>query len=164
MTDAHAGVADVLANGALASLTPDGAFAADVDLVEGENTIVLTARDRVGNETTETRTVAYYDYGTAWQVSGESGRGNMNAFLRLTDSAGRSLRVDSVTAELVDESGAVTVSQPMAFDDGRYKASLGKPAGGATRCGRSWWWTASPSARRARRSCAPASPPRPADF
>ena len=120
----------MLVNGEPASLTSDGAFAADVDLVAGENTIVVTARDRVGNETTETRTVAYFDYDTAWQVTGEVGRGTLTAFLRLTDSAGRSLRVDSVTAELVDEAGVVTVSRSMTFEDGRYKANLGKPAGG----------------------------------
>jgi hypothetical protein len=117
-------------NGTAASLTPDGAFAADVDLVEGENTIVVTARDRVGNETTETRTVAYFDYGTAWQVTGEKGRGTVNALLRLTDSAGRSLQVDSVTAELVDEDGVVQVSQAMVLEDERYKAELGKPPAG----------------------------------
>ena len=130
VTDAHAGVAEVLVNGSAASLTPDGTFAADVDLVEGENTLVVTARDRVGNETTETRTVAYFDYGTAWQVTGEKGRGSLIAFLRLTDPAGRSLQVDSVTAELVDEEGAVQVSRAMVLEDERYKAELGKPPAG----------------------------------
>jgi hypothetical protein len=128
--DAHAGVAEVRVNGAVASLTPDGVFAADVDLVAGENTVTVTARDRVGNETTETRTVAYFDYETAWQVTGANGRGTVVAHLRLTDAAGRSLEVDSVVAQLVDGDGAVTASQAMTFEDGRYVAELGKPAAG----------------------------------
>ncbi|HEX6131743.1 MAG TPA: carboxypeptidase regulatory-like domain-containing protein [Actinomycetota bacterium] len=129
-TDAHAGVAEVRVNGAPASLTSDGAFAADVDLVAGENTLTVTARDRVGNETTETRTVAYFDYDAAWQVTGDKGRGTLVAHLRLTDAAGTSLRVDSAVAELVDAAGAVTASGPMLFEDGRYVAELGRPAPG----------------------------------
>ena len=62
-----------------------------------------------------------------WQVTGEKGRGAIVAHLRLTDAGGTSLEVDSVTAELVDDDGVVTVSQPMTFEEGRYVAELGRP-------------------------------------
>ena len=129
-TDQHAGVAEVLVNGEAASLTPDGAFAADVDLVEGENTLTVTARDRVGNETTERRTVAYYAYTAAWQVSGENGRGELQAFLRIRNAAGQLVQVDSVTAELVAQNGTVVASRPMTYEDGKYHAGMGKPERG----------------------------------
>ena len=119
-------------NGAPASLTPDGAFAADVDLAEGENTLTVVARDRVGNERTETRTVRYFAYETAWQVPGANGSGTLNAFLQITDAAGRSVQVASVLAELVAADGTVAASEAMRWEpkDERYHASLGKPADG----------------------------------
>jgi hypothetical protein len=126
-TDAHAGVAEVLVNGEAASLTADGSFATDVDLVEGENTLTVTARDNVGNETTETRTVAYFAYTADWQTAGEKGRGELQAILRIRNAAGELVEVDSAVAELVDEDGAVVVSRPMTYDDGKYQASMGRP-------------------------------------
>ncbi|MGH3071968.1 MAG: carboxypeptidase regulatory-like domain-containing protein, partial [Gaiellaceae bacterium] len=128
-TDAYAGVSEVLVNGEAASLTSDGAFAADVELVPGENTLTVVARDRVGNTTTEARTVAYFAYDAAWSVSGEKGKGTLNAFLRLT-SGGSPVQVDAVTAELVDADGDVVAARPMQWIDGKYQADMGKPAGG----------------------------------
>ncbi len=120
-------------NGAAASLTPGGAFAADVDLAEGENTLTVVARDRVGNETTETRTVRYFAYDTAWQVAGDRGTGALLAFLTITDAAGDSVQVDTVLAALVAADGSVAVSEPMRWEqkDERYHANLGRPADGS---------------------------------
>jgi hypothetical protein len=129
-TDPFAGVEEVRVNGEVASLTADGAFAADVDLVEGENTLTVVARDRVGNETTETRKVAYFAYTLDWQVAGEKGRGELQAILRIRDAAGRAVEVDSVTAELVDDDGEVVATRSMTFEDGKYVAGMGKPATG----------------------------------
>jgi hypothetical protein len=120
----------VRVNGEVASLTADGAFAADVDLVEGENTLTVVARDRVGNETTETRKVAYFAYTLDWQVAGEKGRGELQAILRIRDAAGRAVEVDSVTAELVDDDGEVVATRSMTFEDGKYVAGMGRPAAG----------------------------------
>jgi hypothetical protein len=132
-TDVHAGVAEVLVNGAPASLTADGNFAADVTLVPGPNEVVLTLRDRVGNELSETRRVAHFPYTTTWKVAGESGRGNLTVSLDVTDPAGAAVQVDSARAELVREDGGVEVAADMAYDDGRYHASLGKPPVGSYR-------------------------------
>jgi hypothetical protein len=132
-TDAHAGVAQVLVNGAPASLTPDGNFAADVTLVPGENALVVTARDRVGNEISETRRVAYFPYTTRWITAGERGRRPLNVFLDITDATGAAIQVDSARAELVREDGSVETAAAMTYDDGRYHAMLEAPAAGTYR-------------------------------
>jgi hypothetical protein len=129
-TDAHAGVAEVLVNGSPASLTADGSFAADVDLAPGENTLTVVARDRVGNETRETRTVAYFTWTAEWGLAGEQGRGVVHATLELTDGRFKT-QVDAATAELVDEDGEVVVSEEMRLaGHGRYRADLGRPDAG----------------------------------
>ncbi|HUH15039.1 MAG TPA: hypothetical protein VML35_04070 [Gaiellaceae bacterium] len=89
----------------------DGNFAADVTLEPGVNEISVTARDRVGNEVTETRRVAFFPYSTRWTVAGASGGGDLMVFLDVTDPAGAAVEVDSATAELVDEDGDVEVSE-----------------------------------------------------
>ena len=162
-SDAHAGVASVTVNGAAASLTPDGAFAADVDLVEGENTLTVVARDRVGNETTETRRVRYFAYDTAWQVAGANGNGTLNAFLRITDAAGGSVQVSSVLAELVAADGSVAVAEAMRWEqkDERYHATSAGPPTAATRCARRRSSRAGTSPSAARWSSAAALPHRP---
>jgi outer membrane protein assembly factor BamB len=132
-TDTYAGVAEVLVNGSSASLTPDGNFAADVTLVPGPNELVVTARDEVGNETTETRRVAYFPYATSWKVAGENGRGNLTVSLDVTDPDDARVQVDSARAELVRADGTVEAAADMTFDDGRYHANLGKPAAGTYR-------------------------------
>jgi hypothetical protein len=132
-TDAHAGLAEVLVNGAPASLTPDGNFAAEVTLVPGANDLVLAARDRVGNETTETRRVAYFPYTARWKAAGDAGRGTLNAFLDITDATGAPIQVDSARAELVREDGGVQTAADMTYEKGRYHASFGKPPPGTYR-------------------------------
>jgi hypothetical protein len=129
-TDAYAGVAEVLVNGSPASLTADGRFAADVRLAEGENTITVTARDRLGNETTESRKVAFFAYTTRWHVAGAQGQGELHAFLDVTTAADASVQADSVNTELVEADGDVAASAEMRYGDGRYKANLGRPAAG----------------------------------
>jgi glucodextranase-like protein/Big-like domain-containing protein len=129
-TDPGAGVGEVLVNGAGASLTADGNFAAEVQLAEGENEINLVARDRLGNETSETRRVAFFRYSAAWSVVGEKGKGILTAFLDLKNAAGTPIRVDSAVAELVRVDGTVQVSEAMRYEDGRYKAKLGDPPAG----------------------------------
>jgi hypothetical protein len=126
------GVAEVLVNGEEASLTADGNFAADVQLAEGPNEITVVARDSLGNETSETRHVAFFRYGAALSVVGDRGKakGRLTAFLDLTNAAGQPVQVDSAVAELVREDGTVEVSEPMTFVDGRYKAKLGEPPAG----------------------------------
>lgn len=118
-------------NGEPASLTEDGNFAADVTLAEGENELTVVARDRVGNETRETRRVAFFDYDADWQVAGAQGQGSLTAFLDLTNAAGDPVQVDSALAELVREDGTVEASATMQWgDDDRYHANLGKPPAG----------------------------------
>lgn len=133
VSDEHAGVAEVLVNGRPAALGADGAFAADVALAEGENRLTVVARDRVGNETSESRSVRSFRYRPEWQVAGEHGNGRLNVFLRVFDPlVGSGVRVDSARAELVRADGGVAVSAPMQWlaDERRYKADLGRPAGG----------------------------------
>jgi hypothetical protein len=130
-TDAGAGVAKVLVNGEEASLAGDGNFAAEVQLAEGPNEITVVARDRLGHETSETRRVAFFRYGAAWSVAADKGRkGTLTAFLDLTNAAGTPIRVDSAIAQLVRDDGGVEVSESMQFEDGRYKAKLGRPPAG----------------------------------
>ena len=133
-TDAHAGLAEVLVNGSPASLTPDGNFAADVTLAPGPNELVVTARDCLGNETTETRRVAFFAYSTQWKTAGDKGRGTLNAFLDITDATGAAVRVDSARAELVRENGSVEATAEMFFENRRYHANLGRPPAGTYRC------------------------------
>ncbi|HEX7254833.1 MAG TPA: carboxypeptidase regulatory-like domain-containing protein [Gaiellaceae bacterium] len=129
-TDVHAGVAEVLVNGEPASLTGDGNFAAEVTLAPGANELVVTARDRVGNEVTETRRVAHFPYTTRWTVAGAQGQGQLNVFLDIADPAGRPVRVDSARAELVRGDGSVEAAAEMVFAGTRYRASLGRPPAG----------------------------------
>ncbi|HVM16336.1 MAG TPA: carboxypeptidase regulatory-like domain-containing protein [Gaiellaceae bacterium] len=128
--DAHAGVAEVTVNGAPASLTADGGFAAEVTLAPGTNELTVVARDRAGNVASETRRVAYYPYSTRWTVGGGQGQGELNVFLDITDAAGAAVRATDVRAELVRPDGSVEAAQTMQFADGRYRANLGRPPAG----------------------------------
>jgi hypothetical protein len=134
-TDLYAGVAEVLVNGQPAALAGDGSFSVDVPLAEGVNTVTVTARDRVGNETSESRSVRSFRYATAWQVAGERGKGALQVFLRITDAGGQALQVDSATAQLIEAGGAVTVSAPMRWDADtlRYHANMGHVPSGSYR-------------------------------
>lgn len=49
----------VLVNGSFVILSQDGKFSNSISLSEGENPIIVTARDRAGNTSSETRTVTY---------------------------------------------------------------------------------------------------------
>ena len=93
----------------------------------------MTARDEVGNETTETRRVAFFAYSTQWNTAGDRGRGNLNAFLDITDATGAPVRVDSAWAELVREDGGVEASAEMSFENRRHHPNLGRPPAGTFR-------------------------------
>jgi hypothetical protein len=129
-TDRAAGVAQVLVNGQAATLAPDGSFSAEVPLAEGVNTLTVSARDRLENETAESRAVRSFRYTTAWQVIGEHGKGRLKAVLRILDASKQSVRVDSVVTELLRENGEVVVSAAMQWKGRHYEADLGRPAPG----------------------------------
>ena len=134
VSDVHAGVAEVLVNGRAAALAANGAFTAEVALEEGVNQLTVMARDRVGNETTETRAVRSFRYRPEWEVAGGTGNGRLNVFLRVLDPrAGSGIQVDSARAELVRADGSVAAAATMRWqaDERRYKGDLGKPAGGS---------------------------------
>ncbi|MGH9244123.1 MAG: hypothetical protein ACRD29_07365 [Acidimicrobiales bacterium] len=122
--DAYAGATDVEVNGRGVALGADGRFRRRVPLALGENVITVTATDALGNETTEARTVRLFPYDAAWQVAG--GGAALNVFLRITDDAGRSIRVDRVTLEVRDAGGHVVLTLAMRWDAHarRYRATV----------------------------------------
>ena len=103
-------------------------------LAEGVNTLTVVARDRVGNETSQTRSVRSFAYRPEWELAGENGKGRFHAFVRVLDPrVGAGIPVDSVRVELLRADGTVAVSAPAKWqaDEQRYKADLGKPAPGS---------------------------------
>jgi Glucodextranase, domain B len=127
-TDAHAGVAQVSVNGAQASVTPEGRFAADVDLAEGVNTLTVDASDGLGNAVTETRRVRYFRYTTSWKVKDKD---EVTADLFVRDTRDRPVQVDSAVFQLLDADGDVVASEPARRIGAFYRAELGPaPAGG----------------------------------
>lgn len=136
VSDAHAGVSEVLVNGQPAAVDGDGEFAVEVTLAEGENTLTVVARDRLGNETAESHTVRSFRYTGEWQVVGTTGKGRVQAFLRIVDpQAGQGVEVGSAVAELLRADGTLVASTPFEWEPGprRYRADFGKLGYGSYR-------------------------------
>jgi hypothetical protein len=94
------------------------------------------ARDALGNETSETRVVRSFRYTTEWHVAGTTGKGRLQAFLRIVDPLnGTGVQADSGVAELLRPSGEVVLSTAFDWEPGprRYRADFGKPGYGVYR-------------------------------
>jgi hypothetical protein len=121
-TDAGSGVSSLEVNGVPVVVGADGGFSTPLTLAVGQNTITVVATDALGNKSTEVRTVRLFPYTAQWQFTGHTPV--LNAFLSITDGAGRPVRVDAATLVLRDAFGAVVRRAPMSPTGNRYKATV----------------------------------------
>ncbi len=121
--DEPAGVDQVTVNGEVVAVDDDGAWSTEVTLDEGANEVTVAATDTLGNETVETRTVAYVALDAEWQLPPRPGAA-VNVQLHVTDEEGTPTEVDGAELEAVNEDGTVTGPYNMRWSDERYQYVL----------------------------------------
>jgi hypothetical protein len=117
--DEPAGVAEVAVNGMPVEVDGDGAWSTEVEVAEGGTTITVVATDTLGNETVETRTVAYVPLAVEWEVPPQPSRA-INVRLHVTDLDGVPTEVDRALLEAHAEDGTVSGPFRMRWSEDRY--------------------------------------------
>ena len=118
----------VTVQGEAVEVAGDGTFSVAVPLAEGVNELTVVATDAAGNETAQTRQVAYHDLDVAWEVTDTNGR-TKPVRVTLTDADGEVVAADGAVLQLV-QGGEVAHTFDMRFSGAGYVAVVrGVPSG-----------------------------------
>ncbi len=117
--DEPAGVDEVSVNGTVVDVEADGAWSTEVTVAEEGTDITVRAVDTLGNETVETRTVAYVPLEVEWEVPPRPARA-INVRLHVTDLDDEPTEVDAAWLEAIAEDDEVHGPYAMRWSDDRY--------------------------------------------
>ncbi|WP_256837637.1 carboxypeptidase regulatory-like domain-containing protein [Ornithinimicrobium faecis] len=128
VTDDSEDAVAVTVQGEAVEVAGDGTFSVVVPLVEGVQDVTVVATDAAGNETSQTRQVAFHDLDATWDVADNNGR-TKPVRLALTDAAGDVVAADSAVLHLMQD-GEVVETFDMRFTGAGYLAMVrGVPRG-----------------------------------
>ncbi|USQ78187.1 carboxypeptidase regulatory-like domain-containing protein [Ornithinimicrobium faecis] len=127
-TDLYADPVSVQVNGTEVSVTEDGNFEAPVTLVEGDNTLTVTATDALGNTVTQERTVHSHALDVAVSVTGKGAV--LPVSVTVTDADGAPHQAEGATVTALQDGEVLTGPDALRWAGGQFKGVIrGLPRG-----------------------------------